>query len=226
MTKVTSECWDYWAVMERRVDAAEPDSGIMRMANAMVSSAAILEENWPEEMKALRLYYGAYQNCPRKRSDRLVQSEQPRRKFYALKERGEMAMQGAVDAQASLDEKSKGFQGEDIKKFPPIQTPVERAVDPYIYAIACIPSPESVCVKIGRSYDVEHRLMELQIANPFALKLLGKVRAPAETEPEIHKRLKKAGCYQRGEWFNPTDSFFMILDDYGFDLVADDLGEG
>jgi hypothetical protein len=54
-------------------------------------------------------------------------------------------------------------------------------------------------VKFGRAMNVEGRLMDLQIAHPRRLRILGKIESSMELEYHVHDALRKCAC--RGEWF-------------------------
>ena len=65
-----------------------------------------------------------------------------------------------------------------------------------IYAIQC-----RKWVKFGRTQNsVEARLRELQVGNPFPLKLLASAEWPKTAEPVIHAHL--IPHHYQGEWFH------------------------
>lgn len=71
-----------------------------------------------------------------------------------------------------------------------------RAKSTYVYMIRC-----HDLVKIGIAVDVNGRLMELQVGNPYELELLGCWRSEDAIRDEdlIHSHLDKYRV--RGEWF-------------------------
>lgn len=67
-------------------------------------------------------------------------------------------------------------------------------------------------IKIGRSYDPEKRLSELQVGSPFHLRLIGIVQNAGDREKEIHAILVKHRVRQKnGEWFT-EDAIGMLPD--------------
>jgi hypothetical protein len=68
-------------------------------------------------------------------------------------------------------------------------------------------------VKIGWSQDVSRRMMELQIANPVGLKLLGTV--PGTKKDEFAYHAKFAHLNVTGEWFKKSDEILAILVERG-----------
>jgi hypothetical protein len=70
----------------------------------------------------------------------------------------------------------------------------------YIYLIRC-----NEFVKIGISSDIEYRLSNLQVGNPYQLQLLHKIECEKASLVEglLHSRFSRS--YERGEWFIMTD---------------------
>ncbi|KKN66132.1 hypothetical protein LCGC14_0474220 [marine sediment metagenome] len=67
-----------------------------------------------------------------------------------------------------------------------------------LYLIQC--GGECGPLKIGWSKDPESRLCELQIANPYELKIIA-VNVHVETADEFKLHLKFVKFHLRGEWF-------------------------
>ena len=63
-----------------------------------------------------------------------------------------------------------------------------------VYFVAC-----RDMIKIGRSRSVEQRLLELQVGNPYPLRLLGTVVGGRAEENRLHELL--SDFWHRGEWF-------------------------
>ncbi len=55
-------------------------------------------------------------------------------------------------------------------------------------------------VKVGRSYDIQTRLIGLQIGSPYPLELICTVPGNKIEEKEWHRRFQ--GAHVRGEWFD------------------------
>lgn len=76
----------------------------------------------------------------------------------------------------------------------------------YVYFIQ---QGESGPYKIGWSKDVERRLGELQVANPFPLHIRAVLEGTRMLESETHARFKSASM--AGEWFENTDEIRAFL---------------
>jgi hypothetical protein len=77
-------------------------------------------------------------------------------------------------------------------------------------------------IKIGVAIDIERRVDELQIANPFPVFLLGsiwfdEVREAYRCERELHFKFKD--CRVRGEWFEPSESLVAYMSENGISGV-------
>lgn len=75
-----------------------------------------------------------------------------------------------------------------------------------IYFISCYPSPREKYTKIGFSSNLEKRLAELQIANPFTLVVEHSIEVKSKMlarryERMFHKHLKHRKQHHKGEWF-------------------------
>jgi len=68
-------------------------------------------------------------------------------------------------------------------------------------------------IKIGTANDPKKRLKELQTGNPSRLYLLGMVRGSTEREHHLHKRLTEHQTREKGEWFDPTDEVFAVIEE-------------
>lgn len=79
----------------------------------------------------------------------------------------------------------------------------------YVYFVQC-----NEFTKIGFAADVQQRFCNLQIGNPYQLRLLRTIASdnPVEIEEEIHSRLEK--YHVRGEWFQiPLDVLADLLEE-------------
>jgi hypothetical protein len=71
---------------------------------------------------------------------------------------------------------------------------------PLVYFIQMVGSDSAI--KIGyTSKDPEKRVRDLQVGNPFELKLLGTIKGDKETEIRLHFDFRHLNI--RGEWFRP-----------------------
>ena len=66
-------------------------------------------------------------------------------------------------------------------------------------------------IKIGISKDVKKRMGDLQVANPFRLKLLYFTPCCKEDEDSLHRILMKRKLNVRGEWFWPDEIIFQYI---------------
>ena len=64
----------------------------------------------------------------------------------------------------------------------------------YVYFVRC-----QHYVKVGYAKDVERRIAELQIGNPYKLEVVATVQGTPSLERAFHKALRRK--YVRGEWF-------------------------
>lgn len=64
-------------------------------------------------------------------------------------------------------------------------------------------------IKIGYAGDVKRRLGELQLANPFELRLVRAVRGNVLLERQIHAIYAHARL--RGEWFTPVPELVAFV---------------
>lgn len=71
--------------------------------------------------------------------------------------------------------------------------------DNVVYFIA---NHDETAVKVGVTTNVVYRMSDMQIANPFPLRLLGAFTVGREFETLLHAALDKRGARIRGEWFN------------------------
>jgi hypothetical protein len=65
-------------------------------------------------------------------------------------------------------------------------------------------------VKIGKSNDTSVRLKELQVGNPFELRVLAAFEAREAWEFELHRSF--AGYRVRGEWFLMNDRLARLIE--------------
>ncbi len=56
--------------------------------------------------------------------------------------------------------------------------------------------------KIGRSKNVERRLVQLQTGSPYKLKLILELKHQGFIEKQLHEILKIHRCRKNGEWFD------------------------
>jgi len=78
--------------------------------------------------------------------------------------------------------------------------------------------------KIGRSSDVDRRLIELQVGSPFKLRIILVLRTQGTREKQLHRQLEKflsQGTY-KGEWF--IEPALASLPDDIYDML--DLEDG
>lgn len=78
----------------------------------------------------------------------------------------------------------------------------------YVYFAQCNGSRGPI--KIGTATDVERRIAELAVGNPYGIKLLLAICAPAGIEKELHYHFGWARI--RGEWFEATDRLLDLID--------------
>jgi len=71
--------------------------------------------------------------------------------------------------------------------------------DNVVYFIA---NHDESAVKVGVTTNIVYRMSDLQIANPFPLRLLGAFSVGREFETLSHAALDKRGTRIRGEWFD------------------------
>jgi len=79
-----------------------------------------------------------------------------------------------------------------------------------VYFIRC-GNKETDPVKIGRTSNLDLRLKELQVGNPYTLKLLFKLNCESSEQAKalerfLHKQMHR-GYHLRGEWFKLNKSF-------------------
>lgn len=72
-----------------------------------------------------------------------------------------------------------------------------------------IQAGENGPIKIGSSDDPERRMVDLQTANPYELKLLWVHKDENWSEEEIHKEFNHEKI--RGEWYHPCGSIFEFI---------------
>jgi len=79
-----------------------------------------------------------------------------------------------------------------------------------IYIIKTYPD----CYKIGISFNPEQRIITLQTANPFKLKIIleKEVNDAFKIEQTIHEAFKEKRL--EGEWFSLTDDELKTIVDY------------
>lgn len=77
------------------------------------------------------------------------------------------------------------------------EDPAQRRLTPY--------------AKIGKTYDIRSRLIDLQIGSPFRLKVFGYFESdnPDKSERYLHKSLKKYNV--SGEWFLISNEMIEII---------------
>ena len=68
-------------------------------------------------------------------------------------------------------------------------------------------------IKIGIAKDVKKRLCELQVGNPYELKILYFTPCCRKDEAEIHRILTMHNLHIRGEWFWPDNRLFDEIQD-------------
>lgn len=85
---------------------------------------------------------------------------------------------------------------------------------PWLYFVQC--NGRRGPVKIGYATDLDRRISNLQMANPYPLALIGAcaVRDPAAVESALHERF--AAQRMRGEWFGWSQE----LDDVALEYEA------
>lgn len=72
-------------------------------------------------------------------------------------------------------------------------------------------------VKIGLADDPYRRLVALQCASPFELRLLGGFEGGRGEELKLHKMFAHARI--RGEWFEPTEELLAFVLEHDLDEV-------
>lgn len=78
----------------------------------------------------------------------------------------------------------------------------------YIYFIQSLAEPH--LIKIGRSGDVEKRLVALRNGSPVKLKVVGLLAAPMWMEAALHELFKDER--QHGEWFLPSARLVRFIE--------------
>lgn len=76
----------------------------------------------------------------------------------------------------------------------------------YIYAISF---GEESPIKIGYTQNVDHRLGELQVGNPYRLRVEVAIPGNERCEGVLHGQLYNA--WIRGEWFWPTSHIRRVI---------------
>ncbi len=77
-------------------------------------------------------------------------------------------------------------------------------------------------VKIGRSKHPSKRLQDIQVSNPFKVKLLAVVNSENDKELESELHIKYNHLKQNGEWFSfNKDVFDSLVSSYGFTVFMD-----
>jgi len=64
-------------------------------------------------------------------------------------------------------------------------------------------------VKIGKGRNPRSRLMGLQVASPYKLRLLAECNWHDQNETILHDHLRES--YIRGEWFEPSEEVMKIV---------------
>ena len=67
-------------------------------------------------------------------------------------------------------------------------------------------------IKVGMSLHPRDRLIDLQIASPFQMTLLGDYSGSKALEKKLHRLLKEKGTHIRGEWFKPDNGFWGVVE--------------
>jgi hypothetical protein len=81
-----------------------------------------------------------------------------------------------------------------------------------MYNVYFIQEQHSGLIKIGKAIDVNKRKVELQMGNPYELKLLAVWRQCGQRiEKEFHLRFKSDKV--RGEWFKPSDEMTTLIEE-------------
>ena len=77
----------------------------------------------------------------------------------------------------------------------------------YIYIIQC-----HNFYKIGKTFDIEKRLSQLQVGNPYKLEMLRYIKIPEHEYAEyVLQTILFKEKWERGEWFKLDDADLIIL---------------
>lgn len=90
--------------------------------------------------------------------------------------------------------------GEDYLRLP--YKPV------FVYFIEC---GDGGPIKIGLAADPEKRMAELQPANPFRLRIIGRMHGGVDLEQSLHALFWSS--HIRGEWFERMDRILRYIDE-------------
>lgn len=80
-----------------------------------------------------------------------------------------------------------------------------------------IQSAVTGCVKIGRTKDVDARLLQLQTACPHKLRIIVHMPGEGHMERVLHRELKHYRIRWNGEWF--TEDGLASLPDRIYDMI-------
>jgi hypothetical protein len=80
----------------------------------------------------------------------------------------------------------------------------------YIYFISSDDVPDYP-IKIGYARDPEMRLLELQVGNPYTLKILGHIEGTCRHEYWLHHEFAKSRL--QGEWFSRTPELMKRIEE-------------